>query len=159
MVKTNCAATRRDIGPSSLVALAFGNGDGDGTRTDADGRDRAGSGDAGCCEFARVRGWRGPGAAGGHAAGVRRSCPLRGPRCMLTIASGARVYLASQAVDLRRGHPMCHDGLCALVRGTLELDPAARRFCAARRGLNRPTSRFLDGDVDPRTVTVQRRSN
>ena len=38
---------------------------------------------------------------------------------MLTIASGARVYLASQAVDLRRGH----DGLCALVRGMLELDP------------------------------------
>lgn len=38
---------------------------------------------------------------------------------MLTIASGARVYLASQAVDLRRGH----DGLCALVRGTLDLDP------------------------------------
>lgn len=38
---------------------------------------------------------------------------------MLTIAAGTRVYLASQAVDLRRGH----DGLCALVRGTLGLDP------------------------------------
>ena len=38
---------------------------------------------------------------------------------MLTIASGTRVYLASQAVDLRRGH----DGLCALVRGTLGFDP------------------------------------
>ena len=38
---------------------------------------------------------------------------------MLTIASGTRVFLASQPVDLRRGH----DGLCALVRGTLRLDP------------------------------------
>lgn len=38
---------------------------------------------------------------------------------MLTIATGTRVYLASQPVDLRRGH----DGLCALVRGTLDLDP------------------------------------
>ncbi len=38
---------------------------------------------------------------------------------MLTVASGTRVYLASQPVDLRRGH----DGLCALVRGTLGLDP------------------------------------
>jgi transposase len=38
---------------------------------------------------------------------------------MLTIASGTRVYLASVPVDLRRGH----DGLCALVRGTLDLDP------------------------------------
>ena len=38
---------------------------------------------------------------------------------MLTVATGTRVYLASQTVDLRRGH----DGLCALVRGTLGLDP------------------------------------
>jgi transposase len=38
---------------------------------------------------------------------------------MLTIACGTRVYLASVPVDLRRGH----DGLCALVRGTLDLDP------------------------------------
>jgi transposase len=38
---------------------------------------------------------------------------------VLTIALGARVYLASQPVDLRRGH----DGLCALVRGTFGLDP------------------------------------
>ena len=38
---------------------------------------------------------------------------------MLTVATGTRVYLASVAVDLRRGH----DGLCALVRGTLDLDP------------------------------------
>jgi len=40
---------------------------------------------------------------------------------MLTVAPGARVYLASQPVDLRRGH----DGLCALVHGTLALDPYA----------------------------------
>ncbi len=38
---------------------------------------------------------------------------------MLTISAGTRVYLASRPVDLRRGH----DGLCALVRGTLDLDP------------------------------------
>ena len=38
---------------------------------------------------------------------------------MLTVAAGTRVYLASGPVDLRRGH----DGLCALVRGTLDLDP------------------------------------
>jgi transposase len=38
---------------------------------------------------------------------------------MLTLAAGARVYLAVEPVDLRRGH----DGLCALVRGQLGLDP------------------------------------
>jgi transposase len=38
---------------------------------------------------------------------------------MLTVAPGARVYLATEPVDLRRGH----DGLCAIVRGQLELDP------------------------------------
>ena len=40
---------------------------------------------------------------------------------MLTIAPGTRVYLATEPVDLRRGH----DGLCALVRGHLALDPFA----------------------------------
>lgn len=40
---------------------------------------------------------------------------------MLTIAPGTRVYLAAEPVDLRRGH----DGLCALVRGQLALDPFA----------------------------------
>lgn len=40
---------------------------------------------------------------------------------MLTVAAGARVYLAVEPVDLRRGH----DGLCALVRGQLALDPFA----------------------------------
>ena len=34
---------------------------------------------------------------------------------MLTVSPGAKVYLAVEPVDLRRGH----DGLCALVRGAL----------------------------------------
>lgn len=37
---------------------------------------------------------------------------------MLTVGPSVRVYLASQSVDLRRGH----DGLCALVRSSLRLD-------------------------------------
>ena len=40
---------------------------------------------------------------------------------MLTLAAGVKVFLASEAVDLRRGH----DGLCALVRSVLALDPFA----------------------------------
>jgi transposase len=43
---------------------------------------------------------------------------------MLTIAARARVYLAATPVDLRRGH----DGLVALVRGSLLLDPFAGHF-------------------------------
>ena len=38
---------------------------------------------------------------------------------MLSVAHGARVYLAREQVDLRRGH----DGLSKLVKGTLALDP------------------------------------
>jgi len=38
---------------------------------------------------------------------------------MLTLPSSVRVYVASQPVDLRRGH----DGLVAIVRGTWRLDP------------------------------------
>lgn len=38
---------------------------------------------------------------------------------MLTLAAGTKVYLSAEPVDLRRGH----DGLCALVRGQLALDP------------------------------------
>ena len=38
---------------------------------------------------------------------------------MLTLAPGTKVFLAAELVDLRRGH----DGLCAVVRGVLELDP------------------------------------
>lgn len=43
---------------------------------------------------------------------------------MLTLSPGARVYLAVAPTDLRRGH----DGLCALVRSQLELDPYAGHF-------------------------------
>lgn len=43
---------------------------------------------------------------------------------MLTLTANAKVYLATEPVDLRRGH----DGLCALVRGTLALDPYAGHF-------------------------------
>jgi len=45
---------------------------------------------------------------------------------MLTVAGGAKIYLAVEPVDLRRGH----DGLCALVRGALALDPYAGHFFA-----------------------------
>jgi len=38
---------------------------------------------------------------------------------MLSLPASVRVYLAVEAVDLRRGH----DGLCALVRATYALDP------------------------------------
>ena len=38
---------------------------------------------------------------------------------MLSLPRSVRVYLASERVDLRRGH----DGLCALVRTTLSFDP------------------------------------
>jgi transposase len=40
---------------------------------------------------------------------------------MLTLGAGAKVFLAAEPVDLRRGH----DGLCSLVRNQLLLDP----FC------------------------------
>ncbi len=38
---------------------------------------------------------------------------------MLTLPPGTKVFLAAELVDLRRDH----DGLCAVVRGVLELDP------------------------------------
>lgn len=38
---------------------------------------------------------------------------------MLSVAAGARVYLAAEPVDLRRGH----DGLGALVRTQFGMDP------------------------------------
>jgi len=38
---------------------------------------------------------------------------------MLTIAAGAKVFLASEPVDLRRGH----DGLATLVRTRFGMDP------------------------------------
>lgn len=45
---------------------------------------------------------------------------------MLTLAHGTKVYLAVTPTDLRRGH----DGLCALVRGALGLDPYAGHIFA-----------------------------
>jgi transposase len=38
---------------------------------------------------------------------------------MLNLPIGSKVFLATQAVDMRRGH----DGLCALIRGRFDLDP------------------------------------
>ncbi len=38
---------------------------------------------------------------------------------MLTLSPGVRVFLATEPVDLRRGH----DGLCALVRSRYDRDP------------------------------------
>jgi transposase len=38
---------------------------------------------------------------------------------MLAVAAGAKVYLATEPVDLRRGH----DGLTALVRSRFKMDP------------------------------------
>jgi len=43
---------------------------------------------------------------------------------MLTVAPGAKIFLAAAPVDLRRGH----DGLTALVSGALSLDPYAGHF-------------------------------
>lgn len=40
---------------------------------------------------------------------------------MLTLAAGVKVFLATDPVDLRRGH----DGLCGLVRSVLALEPYA----------------------------------
>jgi transposase len=38
---------------------------------------------------------------------------------VLTLAAGLKVFLATEPVDLRRGH----DGLCSLVRNVLAMDP------------------------------------
>jgi len=43
---------------------------------------------------------------------------------MLSVAAGAKVYLATEPVDLRRGH----DGLCALVRSRFAMDPLDGHF-------------------------------
>lgn len=51
---------------------------------------------------------------------------------MLTLPPSVRVYLATEPVDLRRGH----DGLCALVRSKYEVDPYSGHLFAfvGRRG-------------------------
>ncbi|HZN25189.1 MAG TPA: IS66 family insertion sequence element accessory protein TnpB [Burkholderiales bacterium] len=60
---------------------------------------------------------------------------------MLTVASGTKVYLAVEPVDLRRGH----DGLCALVRGALALDPyAGHLFAFIGKRLDRIKILFWD---------------
>ena len=53
---------------------------------------------------------------------------------MLTLPSSVRVYLATEPVDLRRGH----DGLVAIVRSTWRLDPfAGHLFVFLGRRLDR----------------------
>lgn len=60
---------------------------------------------------------------------------------MLTLAAGAKVFLASEPIDLRRGH----DGLCALVRSRFELDPfAGHLFVFVGRRLDRIKVLFWD---------------
>jgi transposase len=51
---------------------------------------------------------------------------------VLTLAAGTQVFLATEPVDLRRGH----DGLCSLVKNTLGLDPFAANLYVfvGRRG-------------------------
>ena len=51
---------------------------------------------------------------------------------MLTLAAGTKVFLATEPVDLRRGH----DGLCSLVKNALGLDPFAAHLYVfvGRRG-------------------------
>ncbi len=60
---------------------------------------------------------------------------------MLTLAPGAKVFLATAPVDLRRGH----DGLCALVRGQHGLDPfAGHLFVFVGRRMDRIKVLFWD---------------
>jgi len=60
---------------------------------------------------------------------------------MLTLAPGTKVFLATEPVDLRRGH----DGLCALVRGRFDLDPfAGHLYVFIGRRLDRVKILFWD---------------
>ena len=60
---------------------------------------------------------------------------------MLTLAAGTKVFLATAPVDLRRGH----DGLCALVRSALTLDPfAGHLFVFIGRRVDRIKVLFWD---------------
>lgn len=65
----------------------------------------------------RGGGGRRPRAGGRSRRGIRRprACSAR----TLTLAAGTKIYLATETADLRRGH----DGLSALVRSKLALDP------------------------------------
>jgi transposase len=60
---------------------------------------------------------------------------------MLSVAAGAKVYLAAEPVDLRRGH----DGLCALVRSQFKMDPlAGHLFVFVGRRVDRVKVLFWD---------------
>ena len=60
---------------------------------------------------------------------------------MLSVAAGARVYLATEPVDLRRGH----DGLTALVRGRFKMDPLeGHLFVFVGRRIDRVKVLFWD---------------
>jgi transposase len=60
---------------------------------------------------------------------------------MLSVAAGAKVYLAAQPVDLRRGH----DGLCALVHSQFKMDPlAGHLFVFVGRRIDRVKVLFWD---------------
>jgi transposase len=60
---------------------------------------------------------------------------------MLSVAAGAKVYLAAQRVDLRRGH----DGLCPLVHSQFKMDPlAGHLFVFVGRRVDRVKVLFWD---------------
>lgn len=60
---------------------------------------------------------------------------------MLSVAAGAKVYLAAQPVDLRRGH----DGLCALVHSQFKMDPlGGHLFVFVGRRVDRVKVLFWD---------------
>jgi transposase len=60
---------------------------------------------------------------------------------MLSVASGSKVYLAAEPVDLRRGH----DGLTALVRARFGMDPLdGHLFVFLGRRLDRVKILFWD---------------
>jgi transposase len=60
---------------------------------------------------------------------------------VLTLAAGTKVFLATEKVDLRRGH----DGLCAIVRSRFALDPfAGHLFVFVGRGGDRVKILFWD---------------
>jgi transposase len=60
---------------------------------------------------------------------------------MLTLPPSVRIYLASQPVDMRRGH----DGLVAVVRNQWKLDPyAGHLFVFVGRRIDRCKILFFD---------------
>lgn len=62
---------------------------------------------------------------------------------MLSLPNSIQVYLASEPVDLRRGH----DGLVALVRNHLHLDPfAGHLFVFLGKGRDRVKILFWDNN-------------